>query len=137
MKRMKCVCLRFICIKLSWLMALKTDLSSSVRSKCGETLGAFTCKSLCQVMSVLATRVINMEPTCNKSRHDSIEYVQHRLFQIYSSFKSNLVETITMYYNYLWYCLTIHINLVWNSSNIFQCRIQSRVYLYYYKILNI
>lgn len=42
-------------------MARSTDLSSNVRSKLGETRG--TDHSLCQEWSVVATRLISMEPT--------------------------------------------------------------------------
>lgn len=58
--------LRFICIKFSCSIALKTDLSSSVRSNSCDILGDVT-TSLCQVISALATLVMSMEPTCQQS----------------------------------------------------------------------
>lgn len=58
--------LRFICMKFSCSMALRTDLSSSVRSNSCDILGDVT-TSLCQVISALATLVMSMEPTCQQS----------------------------------------------------------------------
>lgn len=65
--------LRFIWIKLSCSMAFKTDLSSKVRSKCGETRGAV--HSLCHEWSVLATLDINIVPTWNSTKKTSRKFV--------------------------------------------------------------
>jgi len=53
-------------MKFSCSIALKTDLSSSVRSNSCDILGDVT-TSLCQVISALATLVMSMEPTCQQS----------------------------------------------------------------------
>lgn len=63
---------RFIWTKLRLSMALITCESSSVKSTTGDTLGAAFVTSWCHVMSVLATRFISIDPTCN---HDKGELI--------------------------------------------------------------
>lgn len=60
--------LRFIWTKLRLSMARITCESSSVKSTTGDTRGAAFVTSWCHVMSVLATRFISIDPTCN---HDN------------------------------------------------------------------
>lgn len=60
--------LRFIWTKLRLSIALITCESSSVKSTTGDTRGAAFVTSWCHVMSVLATRFISIDPTCN---HDN------------------------------------------------------------------